>query len=248
MPADTDRGRAANGTTPGGTGAGTTPIYDADGNLVGYGGGSGGGPGGGIPWESLIKWGGGLASFIGGLFGHDSSTTSSTTPTLAPQYSPLEQLVLGRITARLQNPTGLPAGYATGGIRQINSTYDAIGQTLNNRLSARGLASSPVAGAAETKLQTSRGGDIGTFRANLPLVERQMQNEDLNAAAGILSQGRGSTTTGTSTTGGGAAGGFSDLATYIGYLYGTGQLGGANKYMNGGPNTNPYTNPYGATS
>jgi hypothetical protein len=227
--------RTATSSATGGPGAG-----------AGAGGGGGGG-GGGIPWEWIIKAGGGLASLIGGLFGHNSSSTSSTTPTLAPQYSPLEQLVLGRVQARLQNPTGLPAGYATGGIRQINSTYDTIDQTLANRLTERGLASSPVAGAAEAKLQVSRAGDIGTFRANLPLVERQLQNEDLNAAAGLLSQARGSTTSATSTTGGGAAGGFSDLATYIGYLYGTGQLGGANKYLNGGANTNPYTNPYGGT-
>jgi hypothetical protein len=171
-----------------------------------------------------------IASAAGALFGGGlkKKATQTTAPTLDPAYGPLQQRVLQLAQQRLAG-SSLPAGYETGGIKSINSAYDLVHQNLANSLTGRGLATSPVAGAAETAFSGARAGDVGTFRANLPLVERQLQTEDLGLATNLLGQGRGATTT--TTAGGGLAGGFENLSGLLGYLMATGAFkapGGGN--------------------
>lgn len=169
-----------------------------------------------MPLPALIPAGLSLFSFLGGLFGNKSEQSQSST--LDPAYGPLQQLLLKHIQSRLTNPSGLPAGYETGGVRDINKSYDLTEQNLGNRLTASGLSSSPIAGNAYGQSQRARAGDIGTFRANLPLVQRQLQDQDLNLASSLLNFGRGGMVSGSS--GGGVGGGFDSLATMLGYLYG----------------------------
>lgn len=171
---------------------------------------------------SIIGAGGAVA---GGALSSHSKQTTATTPTIDPKYSGLQDLVLQSVQKRLAAPSTLPAGFEASGIKNINQTYDAIGQSLDNSLSARGLSGSPVAGAGDTKLQIARGGKIADFSSQLPMFERELQNNDLGLAGNILAGGRGSTTTGTGTTGGGAAGGFTNLAQMLGYLTGKGVFG-----------------------
>jgi hypothetical protein len=166
-----------------------------------------------------------IASFLGGLFANKHKQTSTTTPTTAPAYQGLEGLILKSIQQRLASPTGLPAGYEAGGIKNINNTYDLINQARENNLTARGLAGSPVAAAGDTRASTARAGDIVNFQSTLPLVQRQLQNEDLGLAGNVLSLGRGTTSTGEASGGGGLAGGFTNLAQLLGFLYGKGAFG-----------------------
>lgn len=167
---------------------------------------------------------GGGASIAGGALKNRGQQSSTSTPTLDPKLQPLQDLVQQMVTQRLSSGS-LPPGYETGGIKNINASYSGAGTALDADLTRRGLSTSPVAGTAMTKFQTSRAGDIGTFRANVPLVERQLQTEDLAGAGNLLATGRGVQSTSSVTTGGGAAGAFTNLAGYLGYLQGRGAFG-----------------------
>lgn len=169
----------------------------------------------------------GLASLLGGIFGNRSQTQSaSTSPTMDPAYSPLQAMLLQQIMARIANPSKLPSGYEAGQIQGINQTYNQVGQSLDNRLTARGLGTSPVAGVGAATLEQGRAGDIVRMQQGLPLLERQMQDQDLASALQALSLGRGSTSTQTSPSNM-AAGGMQSLSSMLAYLYGKGALGGS---------------------
>lgn len=176
----------------------------------------------------------GGASFLGGLFGNRKQTstsrsTSTTTPTLDPQFSPLQQMLLSSVQSRLANPSSLPASYETQGIADINRNFDLVAQARDNSLAARGLSASPVAGAADAKAGVARAGEIGRFQAQIPLLNREMQTQDLGIASLLLNQGRGSTTSTTSTgtqPGNMLGGGLNNLAGMLGFLYGQGMFGG----------------------
>ena len=147
--------------------------------------------------------------------------SSTSMPTMSPEYMGLQNALLPSITRRLTNPSGLPAGYETGGIAKINRTYDLGKQSIDNNLTARGLGGSPIAGAAGTRLETGRLGTISDFQQEMPMVARDMQNEDMRLAMSALQLGRGQTSNSTSDNGQGGIGGlFGNLlqgaGTFIG--------------------------------
>jgi hypothetical protein len=160
---------------------------------------------------------GGGASIAGGALANRASQT--TTPTMDPAYSGLQGQILKLIQSRLATPLDT-SGYTANGVSTINKSYDLAKQAGDNNLSARGLSTSPVAATVDTTRQTAQAGDVARFQNSVPLLARESQGADLSQAAGLLGLGRGSTTTGES--GGGAAGSFENLATYLGYLQGTG--------------------------
>jgi hypothetical protein len=113
-----------------------------------------------------------------------------------------------------------------------------VGQHLANDLTSRGLSRSPVAGTADEQLQQGRAANIADFQGNIPLVNRQLQNQDLGLAAAFLQGGRGTTGTGQQTSGGGVGGSFDSVAQMLGYLYGKGafgkqKYGGVDSYTGG---------------
>jgi hypothetical protein len=168
----------------------------------------------------------GAASFLGGMLGNRGKTaTQTTTQTLDPKFGPLQSMLMEQVMGRLRDG-GLPKGIETAGIGNINRTFDLIGQRTGNDLTARGLGSSPVAGAVEGNLQNARGGEIAQFQNSLPQLARQNQFQDLMMAQGLLGQGRGSTQTQTD-PGNPLGGAFSNLASMLGLLIGQGKLGGA---------------------
>jgi hypothetical protein len=144
-------------------------------------------------------------------------------PTLDPAYSPLQQLLLQQTIQRLNSQGPDLGGYEASGISNINKGYGLVQQNLENSLTARGLNDSPVAGAGLTRLQMGRAGDITNFQNTIPLLKDQYQRNNLQDAIALLTQGRGSATTGTTATdtGGGWAGAATNLAQMLGYLYGT---------------------------
>lgn len=172
-------------------------------------------------WPLVIPIIKAVGSVAGGLLSNKSK--QSTTPTLDPAFSGLQNTILQAIQKRLGAPSALPTGYEANGIGDINSTYDLIRRQRENALTSRGLAGSPVAANADLIAGNARAGDIGQFRAGLPGLERQFGNQDLGLAEQLLQMGRGSTTT--SSSGGGAAGAATSLAQLLGYLHATGQLG-----------------------
>lgn len=182
-----------------------------------------------MPFPLLIPLALGGASFLGGLFGGGGkrNTTSTTTPTLDPAYAGIRDMLVSNISKRLQG-SALPEGLAERNIADINKTYDLAGTGLSNRLAARGLGTSPIAGAAEGVLGNERASEIVRMQQSLPILQRQMEMDNIAQAIQALQGGRGSTTV---EEGGGGAGsrigsGISGLASMLGFLYGSGMFGG----------------------
>ncbi len=148
-------------------------------------------------------------------------TSSASTPTMDPTYQPMRDQLLDLITKRLNSSTDL-AGYSAGGQEGINHTFDLIKQSQGNDLTARGLSTSPVAGAVDATRENARGGQMATFLNSIPLLQRELQGQDIGMGADMLNFGRGTTTTGSS--GGGLGGVAGNLAAYIGYLQGKGSF------------------------
>jgi hypothetical protein len=173
------------------------------------------------------------ASAYAGSRASKSKSTSTSTPTLSPQFKPLQDLLLQQAMSRLQNPTSLQ-GYESQGLSGINKTFGLGDMALQARLRARGLGRSNIAGAADARLEGDRLGQISQFQNGLPLLQRDLQNQDLQFGQGLLGMGRGTTTTGTASSGGGAKGGLEDLASILGYFMGQGAFGGGKKGGGGG--------------
>lgn len=155
---------------------------------------------------------GGL-SFLGGLFGNKNKQTST------PNHGPLQDRILQIMRQRLGSSADL-SGYRAQGLQDTNQTFDLIRQSQSNDLTARGLGTSPVAANVDAMRENSRGGAIARFQQGLPLLQRQLQADDLGLAGYLF---RGNTTEGTS--GGGLGGGFDSLATMLGFLQATGAFG-----------------------
>jgi hypothetical protein len=152
-------------------------------------------------------------------------------------WSTINQLLRGQMLQRLQSPGGDISGYRATGLQDINSAYDLINQSLQNKLAAQGILGSPAAGPALSALEVGRGSEVSRFLSGLPLLERQLRNEDLESVLRYwamrplgqqtLSQTSGTGTgTATMSSGGGAAGAFSSMGSMLGWMYGMGMLGG----------------------
>lgn len=170
-------------------------------------------------------------SFLGGALNNRSKTQKSTfnnttSTSVSPQGNALNDQLMKMITSRLTASSALPAGYEEGGIKDINHVFDVINQSKNANLTARGLSDSPVAAIGT---DDARGGQIANFTSGLPLVERGLRNEDMDFASRLFAlQPRTTTQTGTGTNttpGNMLGGGFSDLASMLGFLMGQGSFG-----------------------
>jgi hypothetical protein len=185
------------------------------------------------------------SSLLGGLLGNSKSartgtssssgTSSSTiTPVGDPRYTELGDTMIQQVLTQLQQGSQLPAGYESLGINNINDVYRLTQQKNENDLTRRGLSTSPVSGVVSSNTNMGRAGQISDFENALPLIERQMQQENLNSALNVYNTQRyGQTQTGTSSQtgtttnpGSAAAGGLGSLGTMLAYLYGNGAFGG----------------------
>lgn len=199
---------------------------------------------------------GGGASLAGGALANKGKTNSTSTsnnsfnntstsmPTIAPGYSPMAQQINDMVMNRLKTGTDL-SGYTGTGLSNINRAFSLASQGSDNDLAARGLSTSPIAGAVGANRNLARAATSAQFTNSIPLLQRDLQSQDLDLGSRILSAfGRGQTNTssGTSTgtntgettteSGGGAAGAFNNLSGYLGYLSGSGAFGGNNGFVN----------------
>jgi hypothetical protein len=119
----------------------------------------------------------------------------STTPTITGNYQGIDELMRNIMQGRLSNPSSLPAGYASNAARAINQSYEGADQAARNMAASRGL-SGEQSYAVASPSNRARAGDLADMRGNLPLLERQMQNEDVNLAASLQNMfGKGQDTT-----------------------------------------------------
>jgi len=134
----------------------------------------------------------GLAGFFGGkpkVTNQTQDTTSDQsqtgsysqyqTPELsAEQHSLLQTLLPGLISRYKSGPQDLTS-YAAGGLRDINTGSDLKMKGIQNMLAARGLSYSPAAMVPQMGEESSRVGQQANFLSGIPLMQRQMQGEDL---------------------------------------------------------------------
>lgn len=167
----------------------------------------------------------GGASFLGGALNNRAKKgTQTTTQQDSPAASGLNDLLLSRARERLKAGIDF-GGYQAEGMKNINNTFGDVRTSVNADLTARGLTDSPAAAAPLTRLEGSRGAALSQFTNTLPLVRRQMEDEDLSMASRLYAmQPRTMTSTGTQ-PGNMAGGGFSDMSSVMAFLYGMGAFG-----------------------
>ncbi len=169
------------------------------------------------------------ASAISGALANRNKNqqTSTTMPQIDPKFQGLQNMIMPSIMNRLQQPSALPAGFQETGTEAINDTFKGASMNLDNQLRNRGLSRSPIAGRAVGNLESKRFSDINKFKTQLPMMERDLQNQDLQQAMQLLAMGRsgGSITTNTSAGPGALNGGISGMAQMLGFLYGSGAFG-----------------------
>lgn len=166
-----------------------------------------------------------------GNYASRTNQSQTSSPFITAQFQPMINAVTNTLQNRLSGPSALPAGYAAEQVASINNAFKGVEQANQNRAAQFGI-SGPQATASNVPLESARAGQIGSAMANLPLLERQMSNEDMNTAASIASIfGRGQQSTGTSNTSGSqsSAGSFTappPIAPYQAFLPPGPQQGG----------------------
>ncbi len=123
---------------------------------------------------------------------------SSTTPNLNPFQQQLAQLfTTGAINQYNQNTNLAP--YTSQGLQQIQSGGAQNEKAISNNLAARGLSYSPAAANGLIQNQLNTGGQMNTFLQGIPLLQKQLQQGNLQQ----LMQAFSTMPTGVSTTGSG---------------------------------------------
>lgn len=173
-------------------------------------------------WDDAALLG---ASALGGIFGNRSKKQTSTTTTqLSPEAAGLQPMMADLIRKRLAGSADL-SGYQTQGIHDINHTFGAAQTGLNNELTARGLSDSPAAVSPTANLYGSRAGSIAQLVNSIPLLQRQLQGDDISAANQFTALSPRTTTTTGTMPGNMAGGAFGDIGSMLGYLIGSGKFG-----------------------
>lgn len=180
------------------------------------------------------------ASALGGALSNRSKTstskssydnTSTSTPVVPAEQGALYSAMLGNVQKRLAGQTPL-YGYEANGLAGINNTFNPIAQSIQNRMVASGQAGGPGAATALNSLDVARGTQAAQFRNSLPLLQNQLDLQNLGAAGTVYGLGpKGQTTTssgtatGSATTPGNVAGGaFNGIGSALGFLIGQGSF------------------------
>lgn len=140
-----------------------------------------------------------------------TSTSSGTTQTQGNQavthkLSPFQQQLAGIFSQGAANQykkgTDL-SGYTQGGLQNINTGSDLASKVIANNFASRGLSYSPAAANAQTQNDLSRISQGNQFLSQVPLVQHQLQNQDLSQvmqAFGMLPTDTNTATTGSGST------------------------------------------------
>ncbi len=192
-------------------------------------------------------------SALAGLFGNkndsnrstinqttNNQASSSSTPQLDWETNDLKRALIARYKdSILRSDSGEDlSGYEAQGLNTINRSSDLRTNSIRNSLAARGLSYSPIAALAPAFSDAARYSDTGSFRASLPLLQRQLREKTLSEAGsffsripyGSSSQVDSSQHTDANNTGvqqgNPVGGGLEGLAASLGGLYFGGAFGG----------------------
>lgn len=129
-----------------------------------------------------------------------NSTTNSrgiSMPFFKPEELPIANALRSRIMGRMTGGSALPEAYKAMGLRNIGRTSESAMKGLEGSLAARNIDS----GMGMENLYMDRSGQQSDFLNSIPLLERNLENEDLDRASGYLgSFGTGVSTQNQSTT------------------------------------------------
>lgn len=117
------------------------------------------------------------------LTNQQQETAGTTRYDLDPQTQQFLNEIMGRYRQGL-NPD--LRGYEAQGLQNINRGADLQQQALSNIMATRGLSRSPVAGAGAGNIDNQRFAQSTQFRNSLPLLQNQMQQENLAAAGNFF--------------------------------------------------------------
>jgi hypothetical protein len=122
------------------------------------------------------------------------TSVQGTTPTLSPATQAFMDNLIGKYNA--QSAPSL-TGFGAQQTNNINVAADAQKKAIDNIMAARGLSTSPAAGTAQTGLEQNRLNQITSMQQGLPLLQNQMNLQNLAGASAFFSAiPKGSITTG----------------------------------------------------
>lgn len=104
-------------------------------------------------------------------------------PFTLPGYIPLENLNRDIVYGRLVN-NSLPEGYKNEGLRNIGQAGQVAARSLEDALISRGLGGRT--GAGLDVLGSSIAGQQSSFMNELPMLQRDLQNQDLALSQGLI--------------------------------------------------------------
>lgn len=112
-------------------------------------------------------------------FSNFGNQFGSSTPVL----SPFQQALARQFTSRAQtldNQAADMSGYTAGGLEGIDKGAQNANNILNATLASRGLAYSPAASTANTQATLNTIGQKNQFLQQIPLLQRQLQQQSLD--------------------------------------------------------------------
>ena len=115
-----------------------------------------------------------------------SSQRGRTTPVEPSEFANLGELLRSFSEERLAAESALPAGFEERGLAGINRTFGLGEDRLTNLLVSRGLSGSPVEGSGLAQLELGRLGNIAGFQSNLPILERELRDQDFRNALALF--------------------------------------------------------------
>jgi hypothetical protein len=132
--------------------------------------------------SSFEQW---LKNFLESQTQTQGATTSTSTTN--PNLSPATQQLIDSLTRKYQQlTTPSLSGYAAQQTQGINRNADLQSQAVQSIMASRGLATSPVSGTSQANVEAGRFGEINKMQAGLPLLQNQLNTQNLGAAANFM--------------------------------------------------------------
>lgn len=115
-----------------------------------------------------------------------SRTDASSAPYITPEYADIAGMTKNLVSQRLQHP-GLPPGFETTGIKDINRSFAGVNDAVSAALAQRGITG-PAAAAGLRGTETTRGSALSDFLTTLPLRQRAEENNTIGIANDLVSR------------------------------------------------------------
>ena len=159
-------------------------------------------------------------SGAGGFLGNRKETTTQTTGTnLTPEQAALLKSIQDQY-ANLNKDPNL-SGYEAGQVSDINHLAALHLQNVQENAAQRGITGDAL-GNAENAVDSQRFSDIVKLHQQIPLLQNQIQSQNINTGLGVFGATPKNTISTNTTPNNSAAGGLSNAAATLAYFLGQG--------------------------